>query len=346
VQPVIDPIKRAIDFDPKAVIQSQFGSINEVYSSPSVKSLSDLSKITGNTITVLQSINTHILDASDINPGIPLFYVVTPKSKTEITAFSQLNSAIVASEEIIRKITTVKTIVNTNKKIAKYKTTYNNLASTTTYGGKSAPTWYSTGLSLPGYKNAIFKINDTKTTRYKVIDFALSPSTFSDSRQNLQQMVKTNGGWFVMRLGKSPATIQLTGYMLDTKEVTERHKFLENYKTYIEDQKNGDSDYTNRYNVQLIIEGREYNGYIQNISFQKSAVQQFLYQYSIAFVALAERSVYAANSGLKSKESTSTIIEYSSGKTEQFTEETVTSLATVTPIDLSDNIYDLLNASS
>jgi hypothetical protein len=59
-------------------------------------------------------------------------------------------------------------------------------------------------------------------------------------------------------------------------------------------------EYVNDYMVQVLVEGREYNGYLQGISFQKSAVQQFLYQYSLSFAVLSDRLVYTTQDALKS----------------------------------------------
>ena len=76
--------------------------------------------------------------------------------------------------------------------------------------------------------------------------------------------------------------------MLDIKNVLERHDFLENMEKYIYDKKNYNALYYNDYNTKLVIEGREYYGLIQGLSFTKTADNPFLYTYQLSFTALGE----------------------------------------------------------
>ena len=123
-----------------------------------------------------------------------------------------------------------------------------NIKDSTDYGGKSAPTWVQDGFYLPGYHNAYLSILKKSTNKQIItLSFKVSPSTFSDARSKLYQLVKTLGGWMMQKLGNQPIEISLSGYMLDMMGTLERHDFLDNYKAYIEDQKIYTSDYYNDY---------------------------------------------------------------------------------------------------
>lgn len=166
----------------------------------------------------------------------------------------------------------------------------------TEYGGKAAPSWVSNGFDFPGYHNAFLSISK-KSTKEEVLTlpFKISPSSFSEARSKLYQLVRTMGGWMIQKLGSNPIEINLSGYMLDIKGTLERHDFLDNYEKYIDDQKNYTSDYYNDYYTKLVIEGREYYGIVAGLNFQKSATNPFIYSYNLAFVALGQKRIYDAS---------------------------------------------------
>lgn len=161
------------------------------------------------------------------------------------------------------------------------------------YGGKEGPVWSKDGFTFPGYHNAYIGVTYKKNGA-KAFDFTflISPSSFADSRQKLFQTMRTMAGWMIVRLGRQPIELNLTGYMVDIKGTLERHDFLENYNKYIEDQKNFDASYFSEYNTKLVIEGREYYGILTGVSFSKVADRPFLYSYNLGFIALGEVKVY------------------------------------------------------
>ena len=170
----------------------------------------------------------------------------------------------------------------------------------TTRGGKSEQLWRYSSLRMPGYHNARLQFDrqDGAGDAIKV-NFLVSPSDVSESRSNNVSNVKTLGGWVGQRLGKNPIQIRFTGYMLDIKKNLERHNFLNNvYKKYLEDQKNENYAYFNEYRCKLIIEGREYYGYVTNLSFSKDAKQPFLYSYNISFIAYNDKYIYNPDEAL------------------------------------------------
>jgi hypothetical protein len=113
-------------------------------------------------------------------------------------------------------------------------------------------------------------------------------------------VTKTNAGWFIMRTGKNPTNLIISGYMMDAKDVLEKHEFLENYKKYIEDTRNVRMEYVNPYAVKIRLEGRDYHGYIQSISFSKAAIQPYLYQYNLTFIILNDKMIYDARQAARS----------------------------------------------
>ena len=168
-----------------------------------------------------------------------------------------------------------------------------NVKDSTDYGGKDAPTWMSYGFHFPGYHNAYLSVTDKQSGEEVLnLQFKISPSSFTDARSMLYQTVKTMAGYVVMRLGRQPIELSISGYMLDIKNVLERHDFLENMEKYIYDKKNYNALYYNDYNTKLVIEGREYYGLIQGLSFTKTADNPFLYTYQLSFTALGEKKVY------------------------------------------------------
>lgn len=170
----------------------------------------------------------------------------------------------------------------------------------TTRGGKSEQLWRYTFLRLPGYHNALLQFDRQDGTGDSVrVNFLVSPSDVSESRSNNVSNVKTLGGWVGQRLGKNPIQVRFTGYMLDIKENMERHNFLNGvYKRYLEDQKNNSYAYYNEYRCKLIIEGRDYYGYVTGLSFSKDAKQPFLYSYNISFVAYNDKYIYMPSEAL------------------------------------------------
>lgn len=176
-------------------------------------------------------------------------------------------------------------------------------------------------ISMPGYKPAYLTITKDSAVQ-TTIPFLISPSTFLDTRSNVNQISKTNGGWFIMRSGPEPIQLSISGYMLDMKNQMERHQFLVAYNTFIEDKKNNDMEYENPYSCTFTCEGRSYYGIVKSINFSKSGVQPFLYQYSILFISTNEKYIFDPKlvtgydsllSSMAGK--TTTVSAYLSGKT-------------------------------
>lgn len=160
-------------------------------------------------------------------------------------------------------------------------------------GIKPFPASSLSTFELPGYQNAYFEFVNILTQETKSIGFMVSPNGVNHSMSTNQQVNKTMGGWFLMRMGKNLQNISLTGYLVDSKDCQERHNFIENYyKNYIEDKRGANNEYLNEWSVNLIIEGKKYIGFIQGMNIQKSSVQPFLYQYNINYISVHDTLLY------------------------------------------------------
>ena len=119
--------------------------------------------------------------------------------------------------------------------------------------------WRYGQMELPGYHNGMLAFQKRNSSEAPIyINFVISPSSFSANYSNNVSDTKTLGGWVGIRAGKNPINVRFSGYMLDIYDQLERHRFLANYKEYIEDQKDSSHSYYNAYNCKLIIEGRDY----------------------------------------------------------------------------------------
>lgn len=152
--------------------------------------------------------------------------------------------------------------------------------------------WKGGALDFPGYKNAFITFKNVKTGETITQSFLVSPSGFNEQRSNITQINKTIAGWFIQRGGRNLINIGLSGYVLDAKGVGERLDFISNYVKYAEDVRNDKYEFVNEWSQTLYVEGIEYKGFIQSISFSKNAMQPFLYQYNLAFIAYTDRQVF------------------------------------------------------
>jgi hypothetical protein len=286
----------------KTLIESQsnngvksIGMHDQIITDKKVDSYQVISKATGVPQPILAAYNPNITKTANMTPNTTVFI---PRSKLIGNIIgSQQKAACAYNISRVDQLVTYKTIENKDyvekKKKGVITDAYDIVALSTNYGGKSAPTFYTDGFDLPGYHNAqVHFIHNTNPSKTEVLNFAVSPSSFSDSRSITQQMSKTSAGWFIQRTGKAPSSVALTGYMLDIKKQLERHAFLEQYKRCVEDTKNERFESFYEYNTKIFIEGRAYYGYMQSISFSKSGTQPFLYQYNMNFVILGEQQVY------------------------------------------------------
>lgn len=163
------------------------------------------------------------------------------------------------------------------------------------YGGKPYPSWKNGDFNFPGYKNAILEFKNVKNNTIVNQGFLVSPSNMSDQRTNNAQYNKTTAGWVVYRTGKGLGTLTISGVIIDSKETPERLRFIKRFTSYAEDGYNDRFETKNDWLQSLIIEGVRYSGYIQNISFQKTAQTPYAYQYSMTFLVYSDKVEHVTN---------------------------------------------------
>lgn len=279
-------------------VKTVSGSYDAMVSTSTITSTDTIASITGVPKSSIDSMNPHITNKSNVPPNTVVFI---PKANYSLSLVS-LQQAGVASAVVSKIKENVKYAIDESKaKIAGNPAyNYDPIPQTNLYGGKPALTWKS-GITLPGYHNSLIIITDKETGKEADrFTFLVSPSSVTDSRSNNIQTHKTSGGWLAMRGGKSPGSLNLSGHILDTRDHMERHDFIEKYKKYVEDYKNASFEYSNKYSISAWIEGRRYDGVIQNITFSKSANQMFLYNYSISILVLNEIKVYNQSMAVRS----------------------------------------------
>lgn len=227
-----------------------------------------------------------------------------------------LNSGALTTDAKVYDIVNEQPIVKVTKSAdSKY------VVKSSLYAGQDRPAFYDS-IKFPGYKRATLQMdwnvpgkNPVDGISSYTINFLVSPSSFSESRSNVRQVNRTNGGWFVMKGGRNPINMNITGYMLDVKNFLEKHQFIWNYKRFIEDRKSSLFEYENYYSVRFICEGREYYGYIDSIQFSKSAERPFMHQYTISFVALDDRYIFSSSMALQEAKTIVPSYKYATTKT-------------------------------
>lgn len=275
---------------------SQFGTI---ISNNYLNTVARISIMTGIPQNILIDMNKTISFGTNIPPDT-VVYIPKGDFLQRMIDKQQYDAARNITNRIEQEFIIAKEIADKRKNL-EFDITEDLTTLTTQYGGKKAPPWFSEGLELPGYHSAFVQIYNTVEKRVETtIGFNLSPSSSSEARSNSQQMTKTNAGWFIQRTGKNPTNLTISGYMMDARGILEKHDFLEKYKAYIEDSKNVRFEYSNPYTVKIRLEGRDFYGYIQGISFSRNANQPYLYQYNITFLILNDKMIYDSSQAAKS----------------------------------------------
>lgn len=164
------------------------------------------------------------------------------------------------------------------------------------YGGKPYPLWKNTDFNFPGYKNAILEFKNVKNGKIVNQGFLVSPSNMSEQRTNNAQASKTTAGWIVFRTGKGLGSLTISGIVIDSKETPERLNFIKRFSEYAEDGYNDRFETKNDWLQAITIEGVRYEGYIQNISFQKTAQTPYAYQYTMSFMIYSTKVEHITNS--------------------------------------------------
>ena len=271
-----------------------------MYTTPSVSTINNLITVTGNDLASLRVMNPSLALYSEYVPTqTPIMYTKTMTSYVNVENKLPQKIVTAAVKSTTAMINSVTTIASPDTRSYNFKTeisTQKSVVDYNRYGRRPAPSFYTTGLSLPGYDTAALKIYNRSNHEAKIIYFQVSPSRFTDSRKPNIQLLKSQSGFFVWRNGEQPAELSFSGSMLDSKEVPERHDFLLAYKKYIEDKHTEYMEYFNEFTMKLCIEGIEYSGLVTSVDFSKDAQSPYLYEYNINFLSFSQRDVYMKES--------------------------------------------------
>ena len=171
-----------------------------------------------------------------------------------------------------------------------------NVEDSTLFGGKPYPKWQEGDFSFPGYQNARITFTAISSgVKSYAWGFLVSPSSLNIQHSNDIQINKTMAGWFLAKGGPSVGSLTVSGYMLDTLQSPERLRFMDIYKSYVEDKQNNYMEFYNNYAQSITIEGTTYHGLIQSVQMSKSGNQHFMYQYTISMVFYKTTNAYAIN---------------------------------------------------
>lgn len=270
-----------------------YGVLN---TTPAMPRMRDIINATGNDLNSLITMNPGLSSYPEYIPvQTPIIYSKTMTSYVNLESVLPNNITTASVDSATSMIEQIVMTASPNTMSYNFKTEISlkrSAAEYTQYGGRPEPLFYRTGLSMPGYETAALKIYNRANNEAKILYFQVSPSRFADSRKPNIQILKSQSGFFVWRNGEHPAELSFSGFMLDTKEVPERHEFLVAYKKYIEDKHTQYMEYFNEFTVKLCIEGVEYSGLITGVDFAKDARSPYLYEYNINFLSFSQRDVY------------------------------------------------------
>jgi len=138
----------------------------------------------------------------------------------------------------------------------------------------------------PDYGRVHLKIIDPSGNEEKLV-FNIGPGNYQINYSENKPISKTKGGFFLKRMGSNLSQIGMSGILLDTKDLKEKHQFLSKYKEKIADKKTK-YGYENDNTITLYIEGVNYIGVITNIGFDKAGQVPYRYRYSMQFMVLRD----------------------------------------------------------
>ena len=166
----------------------------------------------------------------------------------------------------------------------------------TLFGGKPYPKWQEGDFSLPGYQNARITFQEVSGNKNSYAwGFLVSPSSLNIQYGNDIQVSKTMAGWFMAKGGPAVGSITINGYLLDTLQTPERHRFMDIYNEYAVDKQNNYMEFYSDYSQSITIEGTTYHGLIQSVQMSKSGNQHFMYQYTISMIFYKAVRAYSIN---------------------------------------------------
>ena len=292
-----DPVSEALGIKEIGSYQTTADELYGVLRTTSaMPTINEVISTTGNDAASLHAMNATLESYQTYIPvGTPILYTKTIASYENIEKIMPeiiMEAAVQSTSSMINSVIEIMAPEIVTYDFQKEISASRPLVDYNRYGGRPEPSFYKTGLMLPGYETASIKIYNRQNNEAKILYFQVSPGRITDSRRPNMQVIRSQSGFFVWRNGEHPAEITFSGYMLDSKEVSERHSFLVAYKRYVEDKHTEYMEYFNEFTIKLCIEGIEYSGLISSISFSKDASKPYLYEYTIQFLSFSQRNVY------------------------------------------------------
>lgn len=135
--------------------------------------------------------------------------------------------------------------------------------------------------------------------KVRVLETVVGPIQTSEAYSNAIGTHQTNAGWFVSRHGENPTSVSISGIMLNTNGVAEKHAFVEEWKAFLTDQVDSKTgDYYNNAVVKLTVEGTQYQGWVTSLTFNKSADRENYYNFSLSFISVFYKNTRSVSNSL------------------------------------------------
>lgn len=139
---------------------------------------------------------------------------------------------------------------------------------------------------MPGYRRLRMQV---KKVDGKTLSMELRAQSFNVGYSNTINPTRTNQGWMVNIGGKNLSSIQISGFLLDTKANPEADDFLTRYEEHLS-PKNSDKYFASALTT-LLYKDREYKGLINALSVADQADMPLDRKFSMQFLVLSEKSL-------------------------------------------------------
>lgn len=141
----------------------------------------------------------------------------------------------------------------------------------------------------PGYKRPVLKMvnaaGGSTTVEMRVLGFSASYSTQVSPSQ-------TNGGWMISIRGNSLPTLNISGFLMETRAANEFDDFMTRYHKYLKSTKV--SDYYSMGISTLFYKNTEYRGIVTAFNYSDREAESLHRKYSMQMIVLKEKSIAGA----------------------------------------------------
>lgn len=135
------------------------------------------------------------------------------------------------------------------------------------------------------FRMIVYNRDNAGVVHTKIFTMTIGPQAYTQNFNNAVSPIKTGGGYLIARSGQELSSMQLSGVLLDAKDVNERGSFIDAYyNKYIVDQISAFHEYFNNSRLVVELEGYRYFGILTNLSLSKTANSKHLYTYTMNFL--------------------------------------------------------------